>query len=461
MERQISRRKVLRNATLSAAGLVILGGGASAKTFKANSKLGVALVGCAGRGTWFVGVVPKMETLVAMCDVDERKAAGCYKALPKVPKFRDFRKMLDTMDKQIDAVIVATPDNTHAVISAAAMKRGKGVYCEKPLSRDVAESRAMRDLARKHKVATQMGNQGTASGAFRRALELIQAGAIGDVGEVYVYKDGGGAGNRPMPKGEMPIPKTFDWDLWLGPAAVRPFHKRWLMWHGWRDFGTGNLGNWASHSANLAFKALKIDSLWQAGAEADAKVRIRIQAKVSEVCTHSLPKWELVTWEIPARGEMPPVKLVWGNGSRAPGYRDTVEKVLGRGLDWGDKGEKRWSDHAGAVIVGAKGKVDTNGHNTKFSLVPAESFKGVQTQRPEKLPHSRGHEREFFDAVRGGKPAWSNVDYSACLNEFLQLGNVATLFPGPLEFDPLACRITNNSEADKALRREYRKGWSL
>ena len=459
MERQISRREVLQSAALGAAGLVFLADGASARTFKANEKLGVALAGCAGRGTWFVGVVPKMETLVAMCDVDERKAAISYKSLPNVPKFRDFRKMLDAMDKQIDAVIVATPDNTHAVISAAAIKRGKGVYCEKPLSHDVRESRVLRDLARKHKVATQMGNQGTASGGFRRAMELIQGGAIGPVGQVYVYKDGGGPGNRPMPKGEMPMPRTFDWDLWLGPAAVRPFHKRWLMWHGWRDFGTGNLGNWASHSANLAFKALKIDSLWQA--RADAKVRIRIEAKVSEVCTHSLPKWELITYEIPARGDLPPVKLVWGNGSRAPGYRDTVEKALGRGLDWGDKGEKRWSDHAGAVIVGAKGTVDTNGHNTRFALVPKDRFKGTQTQRPETLPGSRGHEREFFDAVRGHKPAWSSFDYAACLNEFLQLGNVATLFRGPLEFDPPACRITNNAEADKALRREYRKGWAL
>jgi len=459
MARHVSRREVLKNATLTAAGVLILPDAASARTFKANEKLGVALVGCAGRGTWFVGVVPKMETLVAMCDVDERKAAGSYRTLPKVPKFRDFRKMLDALDRQIDAVIVATPDNTHAVIAAAAMKRGKGVYCEKPLTHDVAESRALRDLARKHKVATQMGNQGTASGGFRRAMELIQDGTIGQVRQVYVYKDDAGPGKRPLPKGEMPIPKTFDWDLWLGPAAERPFHKRWLMWHGWRDFGTGNLGNWASHSANLAFKALKIDALWTAKPE--TKPRIRIEAKVSEVCTHTLPKWELITYRIPARGDLPPVKFVWGNGSRAPGYRDKVEKVLGRGLDWGDKGAKRWADHAGAVIVGAKGKVDTNGHNTRFFLVPKERFKGVQTQRPEKLPNSRGHEREFFNAVRGGKPAWSSFDYAACLNEFLQLGNVATLFPGPLEFDPLACRITNNPEADKALRRKYRKGWLL
>jgi len=461
MEHQVSRRAFLQTAAVGGASLVILKDPASARTYKANEKLGVGIVGCAGRGEWFVATIPKIENVVAMCDVDERKTQGSYKRLPDVPKFRDFRKMLDKMDKQIDAVIVATPDNTHAVISVTTMKHGKGVFCEKPLTHDVWESRVMRQTARKHKVATQMGNQGTATGGFRRAMELIQDGTIGEVRQVYVYKDGGGPGNRPLPKGEMPVPKTLDWDIWLGPAPYRAFHTRWMRWHAWRDFGTGSLGNWASHSANLAFKALRIDSLWYA--DAKTKPRIRIEAKVSEICRHSLPKWEIITYAIPARGNLPPMTLVWGNGSRAPGFRDKVEKILGRGLDWGDKGRKRWDDHAGAVIVGSKGKVDTNGHNTRFSLVPKDSFKDVQTQRPEKLPRSRGHEREFFDAVRGNgkKPAWSNFDYAACLNEFLQLGNVATLFAGPLDFDPLTCRIVNNDKADKALRREYRKGWSL
>ena len=460
MGRQISRRKLLRHAAVGGAGAVLLTGGASARAFKANGKLGVALVGCAGRGTWFVSTVPKMENVVAMWNVDERKAAGCYKSLPDVPKFRDYRTMLDKMDKQFDAVIVATPDNTHAVISVAAMKRGKGVYCEKPLSRDVWESRVMRDTARKYKAATQMGNQGTASPGFRRAMELIRDGAIGPVKTVYVYKDGGGPGPRALPEGEMPTPETLAWDLWLGSAANRAYHKRWMMWHTWRDFSTGKLGNWASHSANLAFKALKVDSLWYA--DAASKPRIRIEAKVSQVCKPCHPKWELVTYKVPARGGLPPLTLVWGNGRGLPGFRGTVEDAIERKLDWGDNGKKAWADHAGAAVVGAKGVVDTNGHNTRFFLAPKAKFAGVSTSRPEKLPRSRGHEREFFAAVRGGKPAWSNFDYAACLNEFLQLGNVATLFPGAtLEFDPPACRITNNAEANKALRREYRKGWTL
>jgi len=459
MGSHISRRKFLKTAAAGTAGVVILKDSASARTYKANNKLGVAIVGCAGRGEWFVATLPKIENVVAMCDVDERKCQGSYKRQPDVPKFRDFRKMLDKINKQIDAVIVATPDNTHAVISTAAMKCGKGVYCEKPLSLNVWESRVMRDTARKNKVATQMGNQGTSTPGFRRAMELIQDGEIGQVRQVYVYKDGAGQGNRPLPQGKMDIPKTLSWDLWLGPAADRDYHTRWMRWHGWRDFGTCKLGNWASHSANLAFKSLKIDSLWYA--DPKTKPIITIEAKVPEICRTSFPRWEVITYKVPARGPLPPLTLVWGTGPKAPGFRDKVETAIGRGLDWGDKGRKKWDDHAGAAIIGSKGKVDTNGHNTRFSLVPADDFKGVQTARPEKLARSRGHEREFFEAVRGGKAAWSNFDYAACLNEFLQLGNVATMFEGPLQFDPMACRITNNKAASDALRREYRKGWSL
>ena len=459
MGSHINRRKFLKTASLGAAGIVILKNSASARTYQANNKLNLAIIGCAGRGHWFVATLPKIENVVALCDVDERKCQNSYKRLPDTPKFRDYRKMLDKTEKQIDAVIVATPDNTHAVIAVAAMKRGKAVYCEKPLSHDVWESRVMRDVARKHKVATQMGNQGTATPGFRRAMELIQAGAIGQVRQVYVYKDGGGNGNRPLPKGKMDIPKTLDWDTWIGPAAYRDFHTRWMRWHGWRDFGTCKLGNWASHSANLAFKALKVDSLWQA--DPKTKPIISVEAKTPEICKTSYPRWELVTYKIPARGTWAPLTLTWGTGPKAPGFRDKVEKTIKRGLDWGDKGRKKWDDHAGAAIEGDKGVIDTNGHNTTFSLTPGDKFEGVQTKRPEKLPLPGGHEREFFAAVKGGKPAWSNFDYAACLNEFLQLGNVATMFEGPLLFDPLACNITNNKPANEALRREYRKGWSL
>jgi hypothetical protein len=367
--------------------------------------------------------------------------------------------MLDEKDKDIDAVFVATPDNTHAVISLTALGRGKPVYCEKPLSHDVWESRMMRDAARKHKLASQMGNQGTASAGFRRAMELIQDGLLGEIKEVHLWNTGGGGGERTPPKDEMKVPQTLKWDLWLGPAAWRPYHRKWMHWHSWRDFGTSQLGNWASHTANLAFKSLKVDSLWYAIEE--KKTIIRVETKTSEKCRYSFPRWEVIDFRIPARGKLPPLTMTWWNGAKAPGCREKLEQLVGRDLDWGDKGEKRWRDWAGTLIVGSKGKIISNAHNTVFSLLPVNEFKDIQTTRPEKLPRSPGHERELFKAIRGGDPAWSNFDYSACLNEMLQFGNVSTLHEGPLEFDPLKCRIVNSEKADAALRREYREGWSV
>jgi hypothetical protein len=460
MARRMNRRAFLRGAACGGAGVVILGGAASARAYAANEKLDIALVGVGGRGSWFVKCIPELrQNLVALCDVNERRAADGLKAHPEAPKYRDFRKMLDEMGKRIDAVIVATPDNTHAVITAAAMKAGKHVYCEKPLTLTVRESRIVRETAGKCKVATSMGNQGTASGQFRRAVELIRDGTIGRVTDVHVWNSAGGRGKRPRPEGNFEVPAYLKWDLWLGPAAFRPYHPHWMWWNSWRDLGTCLLGNWASHSANLAFMALKVDSLWYA--DAATKPRIRLKAQVSEIERESFPKWEIVRYDIPARGELPPVKLHWYNGTQAPGARDLIEGLQNEPLDWGDKKQKRWVDHGGCIIAGTEGLVRATEHNATFRLLPAGKFKGVATNHPKTLDASRGHERDWLIACRGGKPAWANFDYAACLNEFLMLGNVATQFDAALEFDPLACRIVNHAEADAALHREYRKGWSL
>jgi predicted dehydrogenase len=190
------------------------------------------------------------ENLVALCDVDESKNPDAYQQCPQARKFRDFRKMLEVMGREIDAVIVATPDHTHAVASAAALRAAKPVFCEKPLTRTAHESRALRELARKHGVATSMGNQGTAAGPFRRALELIRGGAIGVVTNVHIWNSEGGADRLEPPQGSEPAPEFLDWDLWLGPAAFRPFHRQWLQRNAWRDFGTCQLGNWLSGFTN-------------------------------------------------------------------------------------------------------------------------------------------------------------------------------------------------------------------
>jgi len=466
--------------------LLILKDSRVARSYQANEKLNVALVGVGGRGEWFVDTIPRMENVVALCDVDsrkideafkrwqesaersaasphdwERKASESYKHLTETkPKtYRDFRRMLDEMGKEIDAVIVATPDHTHATASAAAIKAGKHVFCEKPLTRTVGESRTLRELARKHRVATSMGNQGTASGQFRRALELIRDGTIGEIKEVHVWNTGGGA-DRKDPPGEKPVPDWLDWDLWLGPAAFRPYHPEWMQRNLWRDFGTCQLGNWASHSANLAFMALKVHELWLGSQAKDSRPIIGVESKCSGINRLSFPRWEIVTWEIPARVEFPPITFTWYNGVSA-GMRELLEGLIGDDLDWGDKKEKKWMDHAGAIIVGSKGRIHATGHNATFRLLPQEQFAGVETDRPVKVEPSRGHEMDWFIACRGGKPAWANFDYASALNEFLMLGNVATQFEDKLEFDPVAMKIINNVEADGLLRSEYRQGWSL
>jgi predicted dehydrogenase len=430
----------------------------SARSYQANEKLGVALVGVGGRGKWFVDTIPNKERVVAICDVNRQRAAGAFQKLPDVPKYEDFRKMLDEQGQQIDAVIVATPDNTHAVITMAAIKRNKHVYCEKPLTHDVGEARAVRDAAKEYGVATQMGNQGTASGQFRRAVELLRGGTIGEIKEVHVWKDSGGSNVPKPPEGTDRVPDFLNWDLWLGPAADRPFHPRWLHWHAWRDFGTGQLGNWGSHSANLAFKALKVDRLWYA--DPAANPRLRIEATTSGINRVSFPRYEVIRWHIPAREDFPAITFHWHNG-RAPGSRDLIERTMGDVLDWGDKKEKKWRDHGGALIVGTKGKIHATEHNATFRLLPEGEFDDVQKTAPETLPRSNGHEREWLAACRGGPAAMSNFDYSGPLNEFLMLGNVATQSEGALEYDPLASKITNHEEADQVLRREYRQGWSL
>ncbi len=464
MELRMNRRSFLASAALGGAGLVILKSHRSVWSYDSNQRLNIALAGVGGRGSWFVRTIPTLgENVVAMCDVNEQRAAEAFKRLPEVKRYHDFRKMLEEMNKQIDAVIVATPDHIHAPATSLAMKMGKHVLCEKPLTRSVYEARMMRETATKCKVATQMGNQGTASDAFRRSVELIQAGILGEIREIHVWNTGGGPGHREPPKGDFPVPDYLEWDLWLGPAAYRPYHPDWLHWHAWRDFGTGQLGNWGCHTMNVAFKALKFDSLWSAKPFGDSRPVIRVEAEVSEITKASFPRWEFIRYDVPPRGELPPVTLTWYNGRdgmEQKGIRRKMEELVGRTFDWTTDDGDEWKDWSRILLVGKNGMLFSNAHNTEFSLLPADKFKGFEGP-PRSLPRSQGHEREWLDACRGGSPAMSNFDYAGPLAEFVLLGNVATQFEGKLEYDPLAMKIVNSSDANGALRRVYREGWSL
>jgi len=458
MSRQTTRRAFLK-ASAAAAGVLILPDSRSARCYAANDKPHLAHVGCGGRGALLFDRFAGQTTVVALCDVNDAKAAKRYRQFPKAPKFKDFRVMLDKAGKDIDAVVVATPDHAHAVISAAAIRAGKHVYTEKPLTRTVGESRVLRALASKHKVATSMGNQGTGAGPYRRALELIQAGKIGRVKEVHVWCEGPGPRRLEPPTETQKVPPYLSWDLWLGPARFRPFHIRWTGWHHWRDFGTGNLGNWASHSANLAFRALKVDTLWTA--DPKNKPIVKVQATPAAVSTVAFPHYERARWEIPARGDLPPIAFTWCRGHDPEG-RKRIEDVLGRKLDWGDAGAKRWADFAGCLLVGTEGTIYSTGHNATFTFLEADKFKDVQRSRPETVDASRGHFTDWLIACKGGKPAWASFDYASKLNEFLQIANIATQMPDKtLEYDPRAGRIVNHPAADALISPPYRKGWSL
>ncbi len=464
MHCKITRRRFLRTAAGTGAGVLVLGDASLVRGYAANEAVAVGQVGVAGRGLWFTErLLPRTKgiRLAALCDVDRHKARGVFEKYPALPKFADFREMLDKAGKDLDGVIVATPDNTHAVASAAAIRAGKAVFTEKPLTHDVYESHVLRTLAAEKKVATQMGNQGTSSRGFRRADELIAAGAIGKVTEAWVWCMGGGGGRPRVNKKDVPCPETLSWDLWLGPAERRPYHPVWMRWQQWRDFGTNTLGNWGSHSANLVFKALKIDRLWHA--KAASKPRLTFRGAASEVVEDRWPHWWTCRWDVPARAGLDPVTVRWVQ-TTAPEYQTLLERF--RAFECKLDPKQKVPDypgsyHTGCFLVGEKGAIVSNSHNTTYQLLPARKYKDYVGPR-EKAPRSRGHEREWAHAVRGGPAAWSNFDYSGPLNEMLQLANVANRVPGEdLEYDPLACRVTNSAKADALLRRDYRDGWRL
>ncbi len=467
MKRKLSRRCFLSQYAAGAAGWLILRDSQSVRGAPANEKINVAIVGIGGRGRYFLNTVPRVENVVALCDVNQQKlteaveAADSYKYLTKTKpkKYRDFRRMLDEMDDQIDAVIVATPDHTHAVIAATAMKKGKHVYVEKPIAHDVGEARTLRDIAKQRKVATQMGNQGMETDAFRRTLELIEEGAVGEIREAHVWYVFGGPGPRERPKEEPAVPEYLDWNLWLGPAPYRPYHPVYVGgWSGWRDFGTGILGGGGAHSINVAFKALKLGALWQ-GAD-EAKGRIHVAAETPHRCIETFPSRQTVRFDVPARGALPPARIHWYNAPeqelRRLGIWQRLEQIAGRSLVW----REGWTPESGSLLVGSKGVVHTNAHNSLCALLPVGDFLNSGGP-PQKLPHVRGHLHEWIQSCKGGPLPLSNFDHAGPVVELLLLGNVATFVGQSLEFDPVAMKVVNNPEADTLLSPEHRQGWSL
>jgi predicted dehydrogenase len=444
MTPRTNRRRFLANSAAVGAGFWVAGiqrGFGQEKS--PNAKLNVACIGAGGQGGSDMGNVGKTENIVALCDIDRKRLEEAKKKFPEAATYTDYRKMFDEMAPKFEAVTVGTPDHHHAPASAMAIKAGKGVYTQKPMTHSVYEARVLRELAKKHKVATQMGNQGTAGGNLRQSVEIIQAGGIGEVKEVHIWT------NRPVwpqspnikarPPMPMPVPDHLDWDCWLGPAPERPYHKVYLHfnWRGWWDFGTGALGDMACHTANLPYMALKLGAPTTVSAESE------------EPNPETCPGWARVTYEFPARGELPPVKLVWYEGKKGG------ERVLPP-LDL-LQGEK--VSDSGSLLVGSKGSMfSPDDYGGKSIWLP----KDRQIEKPAAtLPRSPGHHAEWIRACKGGEPAMSNFDYAGPLTEFILLGNVAIRTQKKIEWDAEALRAKNCPEADAYLKREYRAGWSL
>jgi predicted dehydrogenase len=443
--RTVSRREFLRSAAGAVTAFTVvprhvLGQGRTPP----SERLNLACVGITGRGGDNIKGLSG-ENIVALCDVDLRRAGKVFTAFPQARQYRDYRKMLDEMHYGIDAVVVSTPDHTHAVAAMAAMKRGKHVYCEKPLAHSIYEIRALMKAAHDHKVVTQLGNQGHSFHDIRMFCEWIWDGAIGSVTEVHAFCDTVHCRVRDLPKlkEKQPVPPELDWDLWLGPAAWRSYNPVYLpgSWRSWMPFGSGTIGDWVCHIVDPVFWALDLG----------APKTVLAEARGYDPKEHgdTFPMGTIVTFQFPARGKRGPVKLVWFDGVERPPRPAELE-------------EGRKLPNMGAVVIGAKGKIVYGSHGAGSArIIPETKMKAYKRPAPT-LPRVKDHYQDWLTAIRTGKPAGSNFDYGGPLSELAQLGIVATRLAGQsLEWNGPGMRFTNCDEANQYLKPTFRKGWTL
>jgi hypothetical protein len=489
-----STRRHFIKTTAIAAGAATFGVPALLRGQNLNSKVNIATIGAAGKGQSDTDLCAS-ENIVALCDADKNHCAAQIKKYPQAKFYHDFRKMFDDMGKSIDAVIVATPDHFHAVAAAAAMKLGKHVYCQKPLTQTIYEARQLRDLAKRSKIISQMGNQGSAEDGLRRAVEVIQAGLIGPVREVHVWS------NRPIwpqghprPAGADPIPEGLDWDLWIGPAAMRPYKKdvyHAFNWRGWLDFGTGALGDMACHTVNMPFRALKFGYPSVIEAESSgvngetyplgSKIRFEFPARGGTSPSAEKGAQRLIAASGHSNGSMPPVTFWWydggkptaenphrHDGSNKPAREITAEVAAFRGE----------VPRSGCLIIGDNGQIfSPDDYGTQFfvKLKGEEKFAFYRRHPavepiPQTLPRNqfkgdadaRQH-LEWIAAIKENKPemCYSNFDNAAYLTEIMLLGCVALRVGKKLEWDGPAMRAKNVPEAAQFVKRDYRGGWAI
>ncbi|MBN2475086.1 MAG: Gfo/Idh/MocA family oxidoreductase [Pirellulales bacterium] len=435
MPKQLNRRDMLRNTALAGAAVWTGSTSLRAAAQSPNEQLDVAAIGCGGRGhadLRGVAAEPGVN-IVALCDVDHGHSAQAFKDHPQARPYHDFRKLLDEMHKQIDAVVVGTPDHTHAPPGVMAMKLGKHCYCEKPLTHCVYEARVMAEVAKEKGLVTQMGTQIHAGDNYRRVVELVQSGAIGPVDEVHVWC-GASYGGGERPKETPPVPESLQWDLWLGPAPYRPYHPVYAPfgWRGWWDFANGGLGDFFCHYVDLPFWALKL------------RHPTTVQAEGSQpVHPESCHRWMIARYEFPARGDLPPVKLTWYDGGKHP------EFLKERNIpEWG----------SGVLFIGRRGMLLADYGNRV--LLPEQRFQDFQPPEPT-IPNSVGHHAEWVRSCKAGGPTTCNFDYSGALTEAALLGSVSYRTGEKLQWDAAKLAATNCPEAERLIRRPYRTGWTL
>jgi len=433
----MNRREFLQSASLSAAGVWLAGcqGVAPGRRLSANDKLNLGFVGTAGQAGFSLENLTN-HNIAALCDVDEKNLLAASARFPSAKTYRDFRRLIDQPD--LDAIVVATPDHTHAVAALAALRSGRHLYCEKPLARTVSETRAITDTARRMKRVTQIGTQIHAGNNFRRVVELVQSGAVGDVREVHVWV-GSSYGGKRRPTETPPVPASLDWDLWLGPVEYRPYHPEYapFNWRHWWTFGGGSLADFGCHFMDLPFWAL------------DLKYPLTIQAQGPAVDAESCPPWLVVDYTFPGRRRagktLPPVKLTWYHGGRHPGP-DLLP----------DAQYEKWK--SGVLFVGDKGQLISD--YGRLALWPEEKFRDFVRPQPF-LKTSVGHHQEWVDAIRSGGTTTCNFDYSGPLTEAALLGNVAYRTGQRIDWDAAGLRARNNRGADEFIQHRYRKGWKL
>jgi len=446
---RLNRRRFLAATTLATSSLILprrlLAGSGEAPP---SEKLNIAGIGFGGMGG---GNLQNLDSqnIVALCDVDHNYAAPVIKRYPGAKLYTDYRVMLD-QQKDIDAVLIATPDHTHAVISMAAIQAGKHVYCQKPLCHDIYEARQLVKAAKASKVATQMGIQGHSGEGFRLICEWIAAGAIGEVREVDAWcslsyypwgheywSSKWGGGGRPADRPALPA--GMNWDLWLGPAPERPYHPAYHpgAWRCWWDFGNGMMGDRGAHTLDSVFSALSL------GAPTS------VEATSCGLTAETHPLSAIVTFRFPARGTLPPVKLTWYEGTRPPRPPEAEDGVLLGGSE------------GGVLFHGSKGQLMCGVYGDSPRLFPEKLMQDFQ-RPPKSLPRVKGtHEMDWVRACKEGTQPGAHFGYSGPLTEICLLGNVATCVDAKIDWDDAGMKVTNLPDANRFIRSEYRAGWSL